>query len=72
MAEKVGALLGSRDRLLRDVSHELRSPLVRLRALLSLQRLNADPSASLHLARMERELERLDTLICEILHYSRL
>lgn len=72
MTEKVAALLGSRDRLLRDVSHELRSPLARLQALLSLQRLNADPSDSAHLDRMERELERLDTLIGEILHYSRL
>lgn len=72
MTEKVAGLLGSRDRLLRDVSHELRSPLARLQALLSLQRLNADASDSKHLDRMESELERLDTLIGEILNYSRL
>lgn len=72
MTEQVDALLQSRHRLLRDVSHELRSPLARLQALLSIQRQSANSSDMPRIDRMERELERLDVLIGEILHYSRL
>lgn len=72
MTERVQALLESRQRLMRDVSHELRSPLARLQALISIARQKQDGPEPVPLDRMERELERLDELIGEILSYARL
>ncbi|MFT5138722.1 MAG: two-component system sensor histidine kinase CpxA [Lysobacterales bacterium] len=54
-------------RLLRDVSHELRSPLARLRVALEIAR-NRDSSAvSGELDRIELESERLEILVDEVL-----
>lgn len=72
MTERVQALLQSRQRLMRDVSHELRSPLARLQALVSIAGQRAGETDAAQLERMEREIERLDELIGEILTYSRL
>lgn len=72
MTERVDALLRSQQRLMRDVSHELRSPLARLQALLSIARQTADAPGSQQIERMETELERLDELIGEILAFTRL
>ncbi|MFB1487050.1 MULTISPECIES: ATP-binding protein [unclassified Thiocapsa] len=72
MTERVEALLESQQRLMRDVSHELRSPLARLRALLSIARQRAGDADAPQIDRMETEIERLDELIGEILTYSRL
>ncbi|HTP39086.1 MAG TPA: ATP-binding protein [Steroidobacteraceae bacterium] len=71
MAERLRALLQSHQQLLRDVSHELRSPLARLQIALGLAR---RPSADLEqeFDRIERETQRLDELIGEILSLSRL
>jgi len=72
MTERLNALLESRHQLLRDVSHELRSPLARLQALISISRQKGASLAPAHLDRMEHELERLDILIGEILTFTRL
>jgi signal transduction histidine kinase len=72
MTGRVEALLQSQQRLMRDVSHELRSPLARLQALLSISRQTADAKGMEQIDRMERELERLDELIGEILAYTRM
>jgi len=71
MAERLRGLLESQRQLLRDVSHELRSPLARLQIALGLAR---RPNANLEqeLDRIEREAQRLDELIGEILSLSRL
>jgi len=71
MAERLRALLASHQELLRDVSHELRSPLARLQIALGLAR---RPGADLEreFDRIERETARLDELIGEILSLSRL
>jgi two-component system sensor histidine kinase CpxA len=71
MAERVRALIAARDVLLRDVSHELRSPLARLRVALGLAR-RPQADTERELDRIEREAERLDALIGEILQLSRL
>lgn len=72
MTERVDALLKAQQRLMRDVSHELRSPLARLHALLSIARQrDTNPSSDL-IDRMEKELEHLDDLIGEILAFNRL
>jgi two-component system sensor histidine kinase CpxA len=72
MTTKVDALLRTQQRLMRDVSHELRSPLARLQAILSIARQSEDSSRAGHLDRMEAELEQLDELIGQILAYARL
>ncbi len=71
MAERLRALLASHRELLRDVSHELRSPLARLQIALGLAR---RPNANLEqeFDRIEQETARLDELIGEILGLSRL
>jgi two-component system sensor histidine kinase CpxA len=71
MAERLRGLLESQRQLLRDVSHELRSPLARLQIALGLAR---RPNANLEqeLDRIEHEAQRLDELIGEILSLSRL
>jgi two-component system sensor histidine kinase CpxA len=71
MAARLRVLLESRQQLLRDVSHELRSPLARLQIALGLAR---RPGADLaqELDRIERETLRLDELIGEILSLCRL
>jgi two-component system sensor histidine kinase CpxA len=71
MTERIAQLLESQRRLLRDVSHELRSPLARMRVALELARKSPD-AATPHLDRIEREGERLDELIGQILALARL
>lgn len=72
MAERIEALIGSQQRLLRDISHELRSPLTRLSVALELARQHADDEAAGQLDRIERETERLNALIGQLLTVSRL
>lgn len=72
MADRVQSLLQSQTQLMRDISHELRSPLARLRiglALGSKQGLAADDPLW---ERLDRECSRLDSLIGDILTLSRL
>jgi len=64
-------LLQSQQRLLHDVSHELRSPLARIQAAIGLMQQSPEKSEQM-LARIERESERLDGLVGEILTLSRL
>ena len=71
MAERLSALVAARQQLLRDLSHELRSPLARLRMAVDLARQpGADPTRELE--RIEREGDRLERLIAQILEYARL
>jgi two-component system sensor histidine kinase CpxA len=72
MAERLESLLGSQRRLLRDVSHELRSPLARLRVALELARNRAGEGAGEPLDRIDREAARLDELIDRLLLLERL
>ncbi len=71
MADQLRANRGTVTQLLRDISHELRSPLARMRVALGLAR---QPPADLsrQLDRLEREIERLDSLISQVLKLARL
>jgi signal transduction histidine kinase len=71
MADQLRANRGAITQLLRDISHELRSPLARMRVALGLAR---QPPADLtrQLDRLEREIERLDALISQVLKLARL
>ncbi len=71
MAARLRDLMRGRERLLRDVSHELRSPLARMRVAVGLAR-QPGSDAGRELARIEGEIERLDRLIGQVLHLSRL
>jgi len=71
MADQLKATRSARTQLLRDISHELRSPLARMRVALGLARQpQTDPSRQLD--RLEREIERLDSLISHVLKLARL
>lgn len=72
MAERIDALVAAQRRLLTDVSHALRSPLARLSVALGLARQRANPEASQHLDRIEREADRLNTLIGQLLTLARI
>ncbi len=72
MGARLQDLIGSQRQLLRDVSHELRSPLARLRIALALAE-RAEPAEREKLwPRLIRECDRLEDLISEILILARL
>ena len=71
MASQLDALIHSHKQLLRDISHELRSPLARLQVALELARNSAGDMASDELDRIGREAERLNELIGEVLTLAR-
>ena len=71
MADHVRMLLASKEDLLRGMSHELRSPLARLRVASGLAR-QAGADVPRQLDRIELEAERLDTLIGQMLQLSQL
>lgn len=70
MASRLSAALQAKEQLLRDVSHELRSPLTRMRLAAALLRKRADTPPELD--RLEVDIARLDELIEDILSISRL
>ena len=72
MAEKVVELLGAQKRLLRDVSHELRSPLARLGVALELARSGPEEKRERALERIGEEAGRLAAMIEQLLALSRL
>lgn len=67
MAERIEGLMNGQRRLLRDVSHELRSPLARLTVALELARASCPPEAAGPLDRIELEANRLNGLIGQLL-----
>lgn len=69
MAERISALLENQQRLMRDISHELRSPLARAQLALGLTERQQNLQ---QLPRLKHELERLDLMLDELLTYSRL
>jgi two-component system sensor histidine kinase CpxA len=71
MADQLRANRSATTQLLRDMSHELRSPLARMRVAVGLAR---QPPADFprQLDRLETEIERLDAMISQILKLARL
>ncbi len=69
MADRIGTLLTAERRLLQDISHELRSPLTRLRFAVELGRSGNDSGAAFD--RITKEVDRLATLIDELLQITR-
>jgi two-component system sensor histidine kinase CpxA len=71
MATRIEMLVSAQTRLLRDISHELRSPLARLSVALDLARKRAGDAATGDLNRIEREAKRLNEMIGQLLTLSR-
>jgi two-component system, OmpR family, sensor kinase len=71
MAMRLKSQILSKEVLIRDISHELRSPLTRLRVALGLAQ-RGDGDLGIQLERIERDIERLDSLIGKTLQLSRL
>jgi two-component system sensor histidine kinase CpxA len=72
MAGRIESLVEAQRRLLGDISHELRSPLARQGVALGLARRRAGAEATSALDRIEREGERLNEMIGQLLALSRL
>ena len=72
MADRLELLIGAQQRLISDVSHELRSPLTRLKLALDLARSESHHDLAPTLDRIEREAERLSSLVGMLLTLSRL
>jgi two-component system sensor histidine kinase CpxA len=69
MAERIEHLVESQRDLLRDISHELRSPLTRLGLAVELARSRSDKEKAFNT--IEREVERLNVLVGEVLSLAR-
>jgi signal transduction histidine kinase len=72
MADQIETLVGNQKQLIRDVSHELRSPLSRLSVALELLREDTNEQSIVHVERIEREADRLNRLIGQLLDLSRM
>jgi two-component system, OmpR family, sensor kinase len=71
MAQQLQKLMTAQRTLLHEVSHELRSPLARLQAAIGLARQSPE-GLEATFERIEREAERLDELVGQLLTLSRL
>ena len=72
MAERLESMVKAQQRLLGDISHELRSPLARLGVALGLARQRSGPEAAGSLDRIERESDNLNEMISQLLALTRL
>jgi two-component system sensor histidine kinase CpxA len=72
MAEQIESLVNSQRQLLRDIAHELRSPLSRLYVALELARTETSVNGKKALERIELEASRLTGLIEGLLDLARL
>ncbi len=72
MAAKIEDLVASQQRLLRDISHELRSPLARLGIALELARQQQSEGKQGALNRIELEAQRMNEMIGQLLSLTRL
>jgi|SRR5579863_1032579 len=72
MAEQIEKLVNAQSRLLKDISHELRSPLARLTVALELARQRTGPEAESALERISLESARMNGLISSLMTIARL
>lgn len=72
MANKIQALISSKERLLEDISHELRSPLARQQIALEIARRKTSTIDKHHLDRIEQENIHMEHLVNELLTLAKL
>lgn len=70
MVQAINQMISGQQRLLSDISHELRSPLTRLRMATALAKRKQGESKELN--RVDTEAERLEKMIGELLELSRM
>lgn len=71
MAVRLEEMVASQHRLIRDISHELRSPLTRLGLALELSGMKDSPiDKDILLKRMERETDRIRSMVNQLLDLS--
>jgi signal transduction histidine kinase len=68
MADRLERLIVSERRLLSDISHELRSPLARLKFAMKLARTSSDSTTALE--RIERDVDRIASLVADIVEIN--
>jgi signal transduction histidine kinase len=68
MAERLQRMIVSERRLLADISHELRSPLARLKFAVKLARTSTDSDAALD--RIDRDVDRIASLVAGIVEIT--
>lgn len=68
MAERLERLIVSERRLLGDISHELRSPLARLKFAVKLARTSRDSEAAID--RIEKDVDRIASLVSDIVEIT--
>lgn len=71
MADRLQQLIEARQRLLHDISHELRSPLTRMQVAIGLLRQDPARTAAM-VERIDTEAQRLDAMVGEVLTLARL
>jgi two-component system sensor histidine kinase CpxA len=72
MAERIQGLIEQQKRLLWDISHELRTPLTRIGLAVGLTRQRSAGQLPKEFGHIDREIERLNHLISQILTIARL
>jgi len=74
MAQQLEQSISAQQRLLGDISHELRSPMTRLQLAVALAQKSMTEPEELqrYLNRCEQEVSKLDEMISSVLHLSRL
>ena len=73
MAERLEQLIADQEELLRAISHDLRTPMARMRFSLELLSGETEPAQlALRQAQLERDLEAMTSLLDELLLYVRL
>src|SRR5258707_184953 len=72
MVGRLDSLIQTQKKLLNSVSHELRSPLARINLSLGLLRNGVSPDSDDLFQRLDRDIERIDLLMGQLLTLSRL
>ena len=72
MAERIESGIKSQKRLFNDISHELRSPLARMQVSIELLQMKANDNEKPLIGRLEKDLNRMNALISELLQFSKL
>lgn len=67
MAEQLQQSMATQQRLIKDVSHELRSPLMRLQSALGIAHQQANPALAEHIGKAQQAAEYLNNIISDIL-----
>ena len=72
MSNTIDSLIKSKNRLLQDISHEFRSPLARQLAAIAISKRKCHSLDYAHLKRIEDENLNLESLVSELLEYSKI